>query len=77
MFKKHFILILCLMLISLLVFNYINIENFENIKQEDDTQPRMSLQNYEQDCRKCCFRNRKRKDCIKNCFSNGFKCLCC
>jgi hypothetical protein len=77
MLKKHFILILCIIILSLFIFNYIFKENFENKKEEEDRQPRMSLQNYEQDCRKCCFRNRKREDCIKNCFSKGFKCLCC
>ena len=77
MSKKHFILILFIVIISLLVYKFVNMENFENKKDEDDKQPRMSLQNYEQDCRKCCLRNRKREDCIKNCFSKGFKCLCC
>jgi hypothetical protein len=83
MFQNGIIFILFLIIIlSLLVGSYKKkefLEDDKNKSEPDDFRPKesISLNNYEQNCRKCCHKNKKREDCLKNCSNYIYKCLCC
>lgn len=69
----------CIIGLLFFYFNNKNKEFLENKKKIDpnDYTPNYSSKDYELQCRECCLRNRKKENCVKNCFSRGFRCLCC
>jgi len=73
------IFILFFIIVVYFVFFYYNKnkEFLDNNNEENDNMPKTTLKNYELECRECCLKNRNKKNCVKNCFSSGFKCLCC
>jgi hypothetical protein len=70
----------CIIVLSFVFFKNKNKEFLETNKKKvdnNDYTPNFSSKDYELECRECCLRNRKKDDCVKNCFSRGFRCLCC
>jgi hypothetical protein len=68
--------------ISIIFLSYVFLKNKEfldsNTSNENNNQPVFRSKSYEEECKECCliYKNKK-KECVKNCYSGGFKCLCC
>jgi len=75
--------VIIFILISIIFLSYVFLKNKEfldsNTSNENNNQPVFRSKSYEEESKEFCliYKKKKKKECVKNCYSNGFKCLCC